>query len=155
MKTIKYKMADGSVEEIEVTDEFATEYAKLCVEERRVYRKETRRHISLDMLMEIEEQENLSGSLEKKSLKRNQETYSYISNEHDPLEILLQQEQERNKPLLKDFSLGLTDYQRKIAVEYYANNKTHAQIATELGISRPIISKIIKKVQIRVINKFV
>jgi hypothetical protein len=34
---------------------------------------------------------------------------------------------------VKALSLGLTDHRRKIAVEHYANNKTHAQIAKELG----------------------
>jgi DNA-directed RNA polymerase specialized sigma subunit len=57
--------------------------------------------------------------------------------------------------LVKALSLGLTDYQRKIAVEYYINNKTQTQIAKALRISQQAVGKIIKKVQIRVLDTFI
>ncbi|GHU97999.1 hypothetical protein FACS1894211_00980 [Clostridia bacterium] len=154
MTTIHYKFADGHVEAIEVTEEFWREYAAMLREERRIERKETRRHLSLDMLMEAEERQNKQGGLENQSLKKNLDTFSLVSSELDPLEVLIRREEENNKPLVKALSLGLTEYQKKIAVEYYINNKTQTQIAKEFGISRPAVSQLLKKVQKRVLKKF-
>ena len=154
MATINYQFADGHYRKIKVSEELRREYSAMIVKERRLERKETRRHISLDMLIELEERQNNQGSLENKLLKRGQETFSLISRELDPLEILLREEQTENTPIAKALSLGLTDYQRKIAVEFYINNKTHMQIARELGLSRPAVSKIIKKVQKKAIKSF-
>ena len=52
MQTIKYRFADGTASEIEVTDEFYTLYAELVQQEKRNHWKETRRHISLENLNE-------------------------------------------------------------------------------------------------------
>ena len=52
MQTIKYRFADGTTSEIEVTDEFYTLYAELVQQEKRNHWKETRRHTSLDYLNE-------------------------------------------------------------------------------------------------------
>ena len=52
MKTILYTFADGHKEELEVTDEVAEVFYELEKYEQKVNRKETRRHVSLDMLEE-------------------------------------------------------------------------------------------------------
>ena len=52
MPTITYRFSDGHYEEIEVTEEFAAEYAEMEHREYLVNRKETRRHQSLDKSME-------------------------------------------------------------------------------------------------------
>ena len=56
MPTIKYKFADGTTSEIEVTDEvtdkFYALYVELIQQEKRNHWKETRRHTSLNYLME-------------------------------------------------------------------------------------------------------
>lgn len=52
MQTIKYIFADGTISEIEVTDEFYTIYAELMQQEKRNHWKETRRHVSLNYLLE-------------------------------------------------------------------------------------------------------
>ncbi len=52
MQTIKYRFADGTTSEIEVTDEFYTLYAELVQQEKRNHWKETRRQISLENLNE-------------------------------------------------------------------------------------------------------
>ena len=51
MKRIKYEI-NGKVIDIEVTDEFAAQYEQIEAKEKRVNRKETRRHQSLDALVE-------------------------------------------------------------------------------------------------------
>lgn len=50
MKTIKYKLADGHSVDIEVADKIAEVYEQILTYEKKVNRKETRRHISLDLL---------------------------------------------------------------------------------------------------------
>ena len=52
MQTIKYRFADGTTSEIEVTDKFYALYAELVQQEKRNHWKETRRHTSLNYLME-------------------------------------------------------------------------------------------------------
>ena len=52
MAFILYRFSDGHYEEIEVTEEFAAEYAGMEHREYLVNRKETRRHQSLDKSME-------------------------------------------------------------------------------------------------------
>lgn len=52
MPLIIYKFADGHTEEIEVSDEVAAAFAQLEKYEKKVERKETRRHVSLNLLME-------------------------------------------------------------------------------------------------------
>ena len=52
MAFILYRFSDGHYEEIEVTEEFATQYAEMEHREYLVNRKEIRRHQSLDKSME-------------------------------------------------------------------------------------------------------
>lgn len=52
MAVLKYYFADGHNKELEVTEEFATEYAEMEHKDKLVERKETRRHQSLDKSME-------------------------------------------------------------------------------------------------------
>lgn len=51
MKKIKYEI-NGTFVEIEVSDEFARQYEQIETEEKRINRKETRRHQSLETLIE-------------------------------------------------------------------------------------------------------
>ena len=51
MKKIKYEI-NGTFVEIEVSDEFARQYEQIEADEKRVNRKETRRHQSLETLIE-------------------------------------------------------------------------------------------------------
>lgn len=52
MPLITYKFADRHTEEIEVSDEVAAAFAQLEKYEKKVERKETRRHVSFNLLME-------------------------------------------------------------------------------------------------------
>ena len=52
MQTIRYIFSDGTTSEIEVADEFYTLYTELVQQEKRNHWKETRRHTSLNYLME-------------------------------------------------------------------------------------------------------
>lgn len=52
MPIIHYKFADGHTEEIKVTDEVAAAFERLEKYEKKVERKETRRHVSLNVLLD-------------------------------------------------------------------------------------------------------
>lgn len=70
MPIIHYKFADGHTEEIEVTDEVAAAFEQLEKYEKKVERKETRRHVSFDKLIESgfespDESEDILDTLDK------------------------------------------------------------------------------------------
>ena len=50
MKTIRYEFCDGTINEVEVSDELYAVHEQLVQEEKRNHKRETRRHISLDYL---------------------------------------------------------------------------------------------------------
>ena len=52
MATIRYQLADGHFDVIEVTEEFAAEYAAMEHRDKLIERKETRRHQSLEKSLE-------------------------------------------------------------------------------------------------------
>ena len=96
MQTIKYIFADGTISEIEVTDEFYTIYAELMQQEKRNHWKETRRHVSLNYLLE--------------------NGIDFESPAADPLSVLLQNEDE--KQIHKAMST-LSDKQRQLIEKYF------------------------------------
>ena len=96
MQTIKYRFADGTTSEIEVTDEFYTLYAELVQQEKRNHWKETRRHISLDYL--------------------NENGIDFESPAADPLSALLRSE---DKKQIHKAMAALSDKQTRISPQYY------------------------------------
>ena len=77
MPTIKYKFADGTTSEIEVTDELYALHLQLVQEEKRNHWRETRRHTSLEYL--------------------NENGIDFESPAADPLSVLLRSENESDK----------------------------------------------------------
>ena len=70
MKIIKYEV-NGKQIDIEVTEEFARKYARIETEEKRINRKETRRHQSLNTLIEGGFQmADINGDIEEKALRK-------------------------------------------------------------------------------------
>ena len=53
MKTITYKFSTGRVNKVEVSEAFYLYYSKLVKADRLIDRRETRRHVSLDRLVEL------------------------------------------------------------------------------------------------------
>jgi DNA-directed RNA polymerase specialized sigma24 family protein len=133
MATIKYKMADGRIEKIEVTEEFAAKYEEFEKEEqRRIWRERwhARNELALEELMilrrEIADPVNC-----------------------DPLELLIEKD-EIELPLFT----GLTKYQRRVAVKCFVERKTHRQIAKEEGVSHQSITRLIQKIQKKAVCTF-
>jgi DNA-directed RNA polymerase specialized sigma subunit len=133
LKTINYRTAGGHTEKIEVTDEFAARYAEIEKEERRrEWRdgKRKKREVSLEELA-------VSGRDIADPINR------------DPMELFM----ERDEPELPLFT-GLTEYQRRVAVRFFVEHKSQAEIAKEEGVSRMSICRIINKAQEKIIGAF-
>ena len=118
MQTIKYRFADGTTSEIEVTDKFYTLYAELVQQEKRNHWKETRRHTSLNYLME--------------------NGIDFESPAADPLSVLLRNEDEER--IHKALS-ALSDKQKELAEKVFFKGMTLTAIAKEQGVSQPAITQ--------------
>ena len=70
MKTIQYKFADGHTEEIEVSDEVAAAFAQLEKYEKKVERKETRRHVYTDLLDALDKAEQEKSEWREERFRR-------------------------------------------------------------------------------------
>ncbi len=118
MQTIKYHFSDGTTSEIEVTDEFYTQYTELVQQEKRNHWKETRRHISLEYL--------------------NENGIDFASPAADLLSALIQQEDE--KQIHRAMAM-LSDKQKDLAEKVFFKGMTLTAIAKEKGVSQPAITQ--------------
>jgi len=128
MKKIIYQFADGTQNEVEVSDEFYAQYQEMEKEEKNKNRAETRRHISLSQMQE----NGFEPALQEPSLE----------------ETLIKEEQ---LDLLRKAMETLTDKQKELVNKVYFENRTIISIAREEGVSdRAIIyrlEKIHKKIK--------
>ena len=119
MKTIQYKFNDGTTSEISVTDELYALHLELLQEEKRNHWKETRRHISLEYLMEqgVDIADHDSG---------------------DPLSALIEKtDDERIKTALS----YLSDKQRSLIEKVFYNDLSLREIARQTGVSHQALSQ--------------
>ena len=104
--------------EIEVTEEFAAEYAAMEHRDKLIERKETRRHQSLD-----------------KSLEHGWDIA-------DPsADVALQAEQDEDKERLYAALQKLTDKQRAVMLLYIEEGKSFREIGEELGIHKDTVKE--------------
>ena len=119
MKTIQYKFNDGTTKEINVTDELYALHLELLQEEKRNHWKETRRHISLDYLME-----------------QGADIADHDSG--DPLSALIEKtDDERIKTALS----YLSDKQRSLIEKVFYNDLSLREIARQTGVSHQALSQ--------------
>ena len=118
MPTIKYKFADGTTSEIEVTDELYALHLQLVQEEKRNHWRETRRHTSLEYL--------------------NENGIDFASPAADLLSALIQQEDE--KQIHRAMAM-LSDKQKDLAEKVFFKGMTLTAIAKEKGVSQPAITQ--------------
>ncbi len=118
MQVIIYKFIDGTTNEIEVTDELYLIHLQLVQMEKRSHWRETRRHTSLNLLIE-------NGiDFEDKSA--------------DTLAIIIRRESiERVHKAL----LTLSDKRRELVHKFYNEEMTMRAIARERGVSHSSISQ--------------
>ena len=118
MPTIKYKFADGTTSEIEVTDELYALHLQLVQEEKRNHWRETRRHTSLNYLMEI--------------------GVDFTGTAADPVAAVeLREDDERIHKAIA----ALSDKQKRLVQAVFYEGKSLREIARQSGISHQALSK--------------
>lgn len=119
MKTIQYKFNDGTTKEISVTDELYALHLELLQEEKRNHWKETRRHISLDYLME-----------------QGADIADHDSG--DPLSALIEKTDDE---CIKTALSYLSDKQRSLIEKVFYNDLSLREIARQTGVSHQALSQ--------------
>ncbi len=139
MPTIHYKFADGHTEEIEVADDIAVAFEQLEKYEKKVERKETRRHVSLNVLLE--------------------NGFDFPVDNAEILDTLDKQEQEKaewQKEMFRRHNLdgkkteifSLLTYRQADA--YFRHKYLHikkTEIARYMGVTEGAVRKLIKKAE--------
>ena len=139
MPTIHYKFADGHTEEIKVTDEIAAVFEQLEKYEKKVERKETRRHVSLNVLLE--------------------KGFDFPVDNADILETFDKQEQEKSEWQEEQFRRQILEDKKKEifslltyrqADAYFRHKYLHikkTEIARYMGVTEGAVRKLIKKAE--------
>ena len=140
MQVISYKFVDGHKEEIEVSDEVAAAFAQLEKYEKKVERKETRRHISLNLLME--------------------NGFDFSADDTDILDAFDKAEQEKSEWREEQFRRQVLDDKKKEifslltyrqADAYFRHKYLRIQkteIARYLNVTEGAVRKLIKKAEV-------
>ena len=118
MKNINYKFVDGTTKTIEVEDKFYEEYEKLERETKRLDRKETRRHISINIF-------------EEKGVE--------FEDESVDLENTLISEDNKNQVL--EAIKKLSPKQQKLILDVFYKGKTLSEIAKFNKVSKSAITQ--------------
>lgn len=118
MKEINFKFNDGTKSTVNVEDVFYNEYQKIEAESKRIDRKETRRHTSINVFEEQGiEFEDEGSSIEDNLL--NKETKESVQN------------------AIKQ----LSEKQQELVYQVFYLNKSLADIAKEKGVSKSAITQ--------------
>ncbi len=124
MQVIIYKFADGTTNEVEVTEEIYLIHLELLQQEKRNHWKETRRHTSLYYLIE-------NGiDFEDKSA--------------DTLAIIIRRD---NIERVHKALLTLSDKRRELVHKVFYEEITMRQIANQTGVSHTAISQRMKTIR--------
>lgn len=139
MPTIHYKFTDGHTQDIEVTEEVAIVFEQLEKYEKKVERKETRRHVSLELLA-------ANG-------------WDYSLNDSDILDVIDKREQEETEWNEEKFRRQNTSDKKKEifslltlrqAKAYFHHKYLHikkTEIAKYMGVTEGAVRKLIKKAE--------
>lgn len=128
MLKIKYTFADGTTSEIEVSDELYALHLQMLQEEKRNHWRETRRHTSLNYLMEL--------------------GVDFIDTAAD---LLTAVELRENDERIHKAIAALSERQRELAQKVFFEGTTLTEIAKQKGVSQSAISQqlatVIKKLK--------
>lgn len=139
MKTILYTFADGHKEELEVMDEVAEVFYELEKYEQKVNRKETRRHVSLDMLEEA--------GFEFADPESDIETVWERREEEELEDELALMECERLDRQQKWLESRLTARQAQAYFKFNYFGMKKVEIAKEMGVTEGAVRKLILKAE--------
>ncbi|MDE7329095.1 MAG: sigma-70 family RNA polymerase sigma factor [Clostridia bacterium] len=126
MQVIIYKFVDGTTNEIEVTDELFLIHLQLVQMEKRNHWRETRRHTSLNYLIE--------------------NGIDFEDKTADTLAIIIRRE---NIERVHKALLTLSDKRRELVHKFYYEELTMRQIASQTGVSHTAISQRMKTIRNR------
>lgn len=118
MLKIKYEFTDGTINEVEVTEEFYAIYEELENEEKRNNKRETRRHISLNYL--------------------NESGIDFADANADPYFAIIRREDEER---IHKAILTLSNKQRTLLGKIFNENMSLREISRQTGISHQALSQ--------------
>lgn len=143
MKTITFKFVDGTNSTVEISDELADVYEQIIKYEKKVHRKDTRRHTSIDAMKEhgyevADPDADIEEVLEREKQMR-------LEEERDDRE--LQREEKRQARQLKYLTERLTQRQAQVYFEYTYLKLKKVQIAKNMHITEGAVRKLILKAE--------
>lgn len=142
MKKIKYQLQDV-VQDVEVSDEFAEEYERMMQAEKKVERKETRRHNSMEGMSDAGFRFEAKGYsieevLEKEALAMYEEKLG------DDVGERLEREAEVYENWLCQY---ITERQAEVFARFYMCGMSKVDIAEDLEITESAVRKLLKKAE--------
>ena len=126
MQTIKYTFADGTTNEVEVTEDIYLIHLELLQQEKRNHWKETRRHTSLYYLME-----------------------NGIDFEDKRIDIFAEIVRKENAERVHRALLTLSDKRRDLVHKVYYEEMSYRAIAEQIGVTHTAISQRMKTIRKR------
>ena len=126
MQTIKYKFADGTTNEVEVTEEIYLIHLELLQQEKRNHWKETRRHTSLYYFTDMG-----------------------IDFEDKRIDLFAEIVRKENAERVHKALLTLSDKRRDLVRKFYYEEMTMRQIASQESVSNTAISQRMKTIRKR------
>ena len=126
MQTIQYKFADGTTNEVEVTEEMYLIHLELLQQEKRNHWKETRRHTSLYYFTDMG-----------------------IDFEDKRIDLFAEIVRKENAERVHKALLALSDKRRNLVQKFYYEEMTMRQIASQEGVSHTAISQRMKTIRKR------
>ena len=124
MQTIKYTFADGTTSTVEVSDELHTVHLEIVQQEKRNHWRETRRHTSLQYLME--------NGIDFEDKRTDSPLESYIRRE--------------NIASIRKAIYMLTPKRQELIYNVFFHGKTYSAIAREQGVCKSAVSQQMKTV---------
>ena len=142
MKSVTYKFLDGTTQTLEVSDELADLIEQLEKEEKNGNRRETRRHNSLECMMDTGfDFHDHNADFEYLLKKKNEERRDIVF--FEKLKTLRQEQ-------YSDYETILTKKQLKAYWTYRYDEKSKSEIAREMKITEGAVRKLLKNAEERI-----
>lgn len=143
MKTITFKFVNSTSTTVEISDELAKVYEKIIKYEKKVHRKDTRRHTSIDAMKEhgyevVDTNAHIDEVLEREELLR-------LEQERDEREA--RREEEKQARQLKYLTERLTQRQAQAYFEFAYLKLKKVEIAENMHITEGAVRKLILKAE--------
>ncbi|MCH5165515.1 MAG: hypothetical protein J1G01_03840 [Clostridiales bacterium] len=143
MKTMTFKFVDGTSSTVEISDELADVYEKIIKYEKKVHRKDTRRHTSIDAMKEygyevVDPDADIDEIIEREELLQ-------LEQERNDRE--LRKEEKKQARQLKYLTERLTHRQAQAYFEFTYLKLKKVEIAKNMHITEGAVRKLILKAE--------